>query len=103
MKFKIKKGDQVVVVHGRDKGIKGKVIKVLRDRTSVVVEGVHQVKRHIRPSAEHPEGVINKLLPIHISNVAMVDPITGLPTKVGYKFLEDGTKVRYAKRSGEII
>ncbi len=102
-KFKIKAGDKVVVIAGKDKGKVGKVLKVLPEQERVIVEGVRIVKKHLRPSAKHPEGgIIEKEAPIHISNVMLVDPRTGEPTRVGIKFV-DGKKVRYAKKSGEVI
>ena len=102
-KFKIKRDDEVVVRTGKDKGKTGSVIKVLRDADRVIVEGVNMVKRHTRPSQNQPGGIIEKEAPIHISNVAIADPKDGAPTRVGYRFLEDGRKVRFAKRSGEVI
>ena len=102
-KFKIKRGDAVVVRTGKDKGKTGSVIKVLRDADRVLVEGVNMVKRHTRPSQNQPGGIIEKEAPIHISNVALADPKDGAPTRVGYRFLADGRKVRFAKRSGEVI
>lgn len=102
-KFRIKKGDNVVVITGKNKGRKGSVLRVLREKRRVIVQGVNMVKRHAKPSAAGPGGIVDKEAPIHISNVALVDPKTGQPTRVGAKFLEDGRKVRYAKRSGEII
>jgi large subunit ribosomal protein L24 len=102
-KLKIKKGDKVVVTTGRDKGKKGEVLRVLREESRLVVQGVHMVKRHTRPSAGNPGGIVEKEGTIHISNVAHVDPKSGKPTRVGFKFLEDGRKVRVARRSGETI
>jgi large subunit ribosomal protein L24 len=102
-KFKIRKGDQVVVVSGRDRGKRGEVLRVLRDEDRLLVQGVNMIKRHQRPSAGHPGGIIDKEAPIHISNVAHIDPSSHQPTRVGYRFLEDGRKVRFAKRSGEVI
>jgi len=102
-KFKIKRGDQVVVTTGRDRGKRGEVLRVLRAEGRLVVQGVNMVKRHQRPSAGHPGGIIDKEAPIHISNVAHLDPASQQPTRVGYRFLEDGRKVRFAKRSGEVI
>ncbi|MEZ5666990.1 MAG: 50S ribosomal protein L24 [Alphaproteobacteria bacterium] len=102
-KFKIKKGDQVVVTTGRQQGAKGEVLRVDRDNRRVVVQGVNMVKRHQRPSAGNPGGIIEKEASLHISNVAIADPKTGQPTRVGLRTLEDGRKVRFAKRSGEII
>ncbi|ADU96241.1 50S ribosomal protein L24 [Thermovibrio ammonificans] len=102
-KFKIKAGDKVIVIAGKDKGKVGKVLKVLPEKERVIVEGVRIVKKHVRPSQTNPEGgIIEKEAPIHISNVMLVDPKTGEPTRVGIKFV-DGKKVRYAKKSGEII
>ena len=102
-KFKIKKGDRVVVVTGRDRGKQGEVLRVLRQEDRLLVQGVNVVKRHQRPAAGHPGGIIDKEAPIHISNVAHIDPAGNQATRVGYKFLEDGRKVRFAKRSGEVI
>ena len=102
-KFKIKKGDQVVVTTGREKGKRGEVLRVDRERRRVVITGVNMVKRHQRPTAGNPGGILDKEASLHISNVAIVDPRTNLPTRIGYKTLEDGRKVRVAKRSGEVI
>jgi len=102
-KFKLKRGDQVVVRTGRDKGKKGSVLRVLRGDDRVLVEGVNLIKRHTKPSQRQPGGIVEREASIHISNVALVDPKEGTATRVGYRFLEDGRKVRYAKRSGEII
>lgn len=102
-KFKIKKGDQVVVTTGRDRGKKGEVLRVDRERRRVLVSGVNMVKRHQRPTQGSPGGIIEKEALMHISNVAVQDPKTSLPTRVGLRTLEDGRKVRFAKRSGEII
>jgi large subunit ribosomal protein L24 len=102
-KFKIKKGDRVVVITGRDRGRQGEVLRVLRQEDRLVVQGVNMVKRHQRPSAGHPGGIVDKEASIHISNVAHIDPDSGKPTRVGYRMLDDGRKVRFARRSGEII
>ena len=102
-KLKIKKGDKVVVITGRDKGKSGEVKKVFRAENRVVVDGINMVKRHTSPSAGNAGGIVEKEASIHVSNVAYVDPKTDKPTRVGYKTLEDGRKVRFAKRSGEII
>ena len=102
-KFKIKKGDRVVVVTGKDKGKTGEVLRVLRDKDRVLVQGVNMVKRHTAPSQTNPGGIIDKEASLHISNVAHIDPKTSEPTRVGYKVLSDGRKVRFARRSGEII
>ena len=103
MKFKIKKGDKVVVITGRDKGKSGEVLRVLRDEGRVIVQGVNMIKRHTRQSPGQPGGIVEKEAAIHISNVAHIDPKSNEPTRVGYKRLEDGRKVRYAKRSGEVL
>jgi len=101
--FKIRKGDRVVVTTGREKGKRGEVIRVLRTERRAVVAGVNMVKRHTKPSAGNPGGIVEKEAAIHLSNLALQDPKDGRPTRVGYKFLEDGRKVRVAKRSGEVI
>lgn len=101
--MKIKKGDKVVVLTGRSKGKTGEVLKVFpRDRLAIV-QGVNMAKRHTRPSAGSGGGIVDKEATIDVSNLAHVDPKTDEPTRVGYKFLDDGRKVRYAKRSGEVI
>ena len=102
-KLKIRKGDRVVVVTGKDKGKKGEVLKVMPDENRVIVSGVSVVRRHQRQTATQEGGIISKEGPIHVSNVALEDPKDGSPTRVGYKFLKDGRKVRFAKRSGEVI
>tara|TARA_B100000586_G_scaffold245134_1_gene200445 strand:+ start:170 stop:493 length:324 start_codon:yes stop_codon:yes gene_type:complete len=102
-KSRIRKGDPVVVVTGRDRGKTGEVTKVLSKRNKVLVQGVSVVKRHTAPSASNPGGILEKEVPIDISNVSLVDPKDRKPTKIGYRFLEDGRKVRYAKRSGEVV
>jgi large subunit ribosomal protein L24 len=102
-KFKIKKGDRVIVITGRDKGKTGEVLRVIRDENRVLVQGVNLVKRHERQSPRSAGGIIEKEAPIHISNVAHIDPASNKPTRVGYRFLEDGRKVRFARRSGETI
>jgi large subunit ribosomal protein L24 len=102
-KLKIKKGDKVVVITGRDKGKVGEVKKVMPTENRVIVDGVNMIKRHTRPSAGNPGGIVEKEASIHVSNVAYVDPKTDKPTRIGYKTLEDGRKVRVARRSGEVI
>jgi large subunit ribosomal protein L24 len=102
-KMKIKKGDEVVVITGRDKGKRGSVLRVYRDKRRVLVQGVNTVKRHTRPRPGQPSGIVEKEVPIHVSNVAAIDPKTNEPTRVGYKIIEGGRKVRFARRSGEII
>jgi len=104
MAAKIKKGDHVIVLSGKDKGKKGAVLKVIPSEQRVVVAGVHIVKRHVRPSQIDPEGGIKTFeAPIHISNVAALDPKSGQPTRVGFKTLKDGKKVRVARKSGELL
>jgi large subunit ribosomal protein L24 len=102
-KLKIKKGDHVVVITGKDKGKKGEVLKVLPEKNRAIVSGVAVVKRHQRQTASQEGGIVSKEAPIHISNLALEDPKDGKPTRVGYKFLKDGRKVRFARRSGEVI
>ena len=102
-KFKIRKGDKVIVITGRDKGKSGEVLRVLRDVERVVVQGVNMVKRHTRPAAGQTGGIVEKEAAIHISNVAHIDPKSNKPTRVGYKVLGDGRKVRFARRSGEVL
>jgi len=103
MAAKIKTKDKVVVLSGKDKGKTGEVVKVLPKEERVVVAGVNVVKKHTRPSARSQGGIVEIEAPIHVSNVAHVDPKDGKPTRVGFKVLEDGRKVRVAKRSGETI
>jgi large subunit ribosomal protein L24 len=100
MAAKIKKGDTVVVIAGRDKGRSGEVIEVRRDEARALVRGVNIVKRHQRQSAQQEGGIISKELPVHLSNIAIADPKDGKPTRVGFKVGTDGRKVRVAKRSG---
>ena len=102
-KLKIKKGDHVVVVTGKDKGKKGEVLKVMPDENRAIVKGVAMIRRHQKQTAAQEGGIIAKEAAIHISNLAVEDPKDGKPTRVGYKFLKDGRKVRFAKRSGETI
>lgn len=103
MAAKIKKGDKVVVLIGRDKGRTGEVIQVQPKEERALVRGVNMVKRHQRQTANQEGGIISKEAPIHLSNIAIADPKDGKPTRVGFEVLEDGTKVRVAKRSGERI
>jgi large subunit ribosomal protein L24 len=102
-KLKIKKGDNVVVITGRDRGKTGEVLRVLPARSRVIVQGVNVVKRHTRPRMGDPGGIVEKELAIHISNIAHIDPSSSKPTRIGYKRLDDGRKVRFARRSGEVI
>ncbi len=102
-KLKIKKGDHVVVITGKDKGKKGEVLKVMPEENRAIVKGVAMIRRHQRQTAQQEGGIIAKEAAIHISNLAVEDPKDGKPTRVGYKFLKDGRKVRFARRSGEVI
>lgn len=103
MAAKIKKGDKVVVITGRDKGKTGEVLQVLPEAERVVVQGINLVKRHTRPSMASQGGIITKEAPIHRSNIALADPKDGKATRVGFTQLKDGSKVRVAKRSGETV
>ncbi len=102
-KLKIKKGDRVIVTAGRDKGKTGEVVKVLIKDNRVLVQGINMVKRHQRPTQATGGGIVEMEASIHISNLSHIDPKDDKPTRVGYRVLEDGRKVRYAKRSGEVI
>ena len=102
-KMKIKKGDNVVVITGRDKGKAGEVLRVLPAERRLIVQGVHVARRHTKPRMGDPGGIVDKELTIHVSNVAHIDPQSGKPTRVGYKTLDNGRKVRVARRSGEVI
>jgi large subunit ribosomal protein L24 len=101
--FKIKKGDQVVVLTGRDKGKRGEVVRVMPKDSRALVRGVNMVRRHQKQSASQEAGIISKEAGINLSNLGLQDPKDGKPTRVGFKFLADGKKVRFAKRSGEVI
>jgi len=103
MAAKIRKGDKVVVLSGRDRGRTGEVIEVRPDDNRALVRGVNMVKRHQRQTAQQEGGIISKELPVHLSNIALADPKDGKPTRVGFKVLDGGKKVRIAKRSGEQI
>jgi large subunit ribosomal protein L24 len=103
MAAKIKKGDKVVVLAGRSKGRTGEVIRVMPKEKRALVSGVNIVRRHQRQTASQEGGVISKEASIDLSNVALADPKDGKPTRVGFKILDDGRKVRFAKRSGEQI
>jgi len=99
----IRKGDRVVVTAGRDKGKKGEVLKVFPKDDRALVQGVNVVKRHQRQTQTQQGGIVNKEASIHLSNLAHVDPKSGKATRVGFKTLNDGRKVRFAKKSGEVI
>ena len=103
MAAKIKKGDRVVILTGKDKGREGSVLRVMPKDERVVVEGLNMVQRHTRPTQADPQGGIKpKEAPLHVSNVALVDPKSGGPTRVGFR-IADGKKVRFAKKSGEVL
>ena len=101
-KTRIKKGDNIKIISGEHKGSEGKVVKILKEKNKLVVEGINIVKKHLKPNSQNPKGGIKEVeSPIHISNVILLTP-NGEPTKVGFK-LEDGKKVRYAKKTDEIL
>lgn len=102
-KFKIKEGDEVIVNTGRDKGKQGKVLKVLKEKDRLVVQGVNLVKRHEKPSATSAGGINQKESTIHVSNVSVVDPKDNKGTKIGFKTLDNGEKVCVSRRTGEVI
>ena len=102
MKLKVKKGDKVVVITGRDKGKSGEILKVLREENRVIVQGVNLAQRHQKQSMQQEGGIVQKELTIHVSNVALIDPKTEKPTRVGYK-MDGERKVRVARRSGEAL
>ena len=102
-KLKIKKGDNVVVISGRDKGRRGEVLRVMPAEGRLIVQGVHVARRHTKQRLGEPGGIVDKELTIHVSNVAHIDPQSGKPTRVGYRTLDDGRKVRVARRSGEML
>ena len=101
--LKIKKGDHVIVVTGRDKGKHGEVVEMLPRENRAIVRGVNVVRRHQKQTASQEGGIDSKEASIHLSNLALEDPKDDKPTRIGFKFLEDGKKVRFAKRSGEVI
>jgi len=103
MGVKIKKGDRVIVTTGRDKGKKGEVLKVFPSESRALVSGVNVVKRHQRQTQTQQGGIVSKESTIHLSNLAHVDPKSGNASRVGFKLLKDGRKVRFAKKSGEVI
>ena len=102
-KLKIKKDDNVVIISGRDKGKQGKVLRVFPTEARAIVQGVHIARRHTKPRMGDPGGIVEKEATIHISNLAHIDPQTNKPTRIGYRLLNDGRKVRVARRSGEVI
>lgn len=103
-KLKIKKGDQVMVITGESKGQKGRVLGVNRDKDRVLVEGINLVSKHTKPNAKAPQGgIVKKEAPVHISNLLVIDPASGKPSRVGRKLNEKNKLVRYSKKSGEEI
>jgi large subunit ribosomal protein L24 len=101
---RIRKGDKVVVIAGKDKAKSGEVLAVYPKDNRVLIQGVNVIKRHTKPGAAYPEGgIIEREAPVHESNVQLIDPKTGQPTRIGFRVLQDGSKVRYAKKSGEVI
>lgn len=103
-KLNIKKGDTVQVISGEDVGKKGRVLEIIRKTDRAIVEGVNIIKKHTKPNTEHPNGgIVEKEAPIHISNLMLVDPKTGKPTRIGRRLNEEGKLVRYSKKSGEEI
>ena len=103
MAAKIRKGDTVVVITGRDKGKSGEVIRMLPTESRAVVRGVNIARRHQKQTAREQGGIITKEMPIHISNIALANPGDGKPTRVGFRQAPDGRKVRFAKRSGDLV
>ena len=103
MAAKYKKGDRVQVIAGKDKGKQGEILLILRAKERAVVRGVNVARRHTKASQTSPGGIVDKELPIAVSNLTHVDPKDDKPSRVGFKFLDDGRKVRFAKRSGEAI
>ncbi len=103
MAAKIRKGDRVEVLAGKGKGLRGEVLKVFPGKSRAIVQGVNMIKRHTRPSQTQPGGIVEKEAPVHLSNLAHIDPKSDKITRVGFKTLDDGRKVRFAKGSGEVI
>ena len=102
-KIKIKKGDKVIVIAGKEKGKTGEISRVIYKTTRVVIQGLNMVTRHIKPSASNPDGTYTKEMSLHISNVALLDPVKNQPTRMGYKIDKNGKKVRYTKKTGTVI
>jgi len=103
-KLHIRKGDEVIVLAGDDRGRKGKVLKVLVTKQRALVEGVNMVSKSMKPSAKNPQGgIVKQEAPIHVSNLSLIDPKSGKATRIGMKKTDDGKKVRVAKKSGEVI
>ena len=102
-KYKLKKGDKVIVLSGKDKGKRGEILEMKLAEGKAVVQGVNMVKKHAKPSQVDPGGIKEFEKPIHISNLAIEDPKDGTATKIGFKIMDDGKKVRIARKSGEMI
>ena len=103
-KIHIRKGDTAIVIAGNDQGKKGKVLEVIKEKNRAIIEGANMITRHVKPSANNPEGGIEKTeAPIHISNIMVVDPSSGDPTKIGRKLNDQGKLQRFSKKSGELI
>ncbi|GCD79643.1 50S ribosomal protein L24 [Schleiferia thermophila] len=104
VKFHIKKGDKVKVIAGDEKGAEGEVLRIIRDKNRAVVKGINMVKKHVKPTAQNPEGrIVEMEAPIHISNLMLIDPKTGQPTRIARKRDENGNPIRISKKSNEII
>ena len=103
MAAKIRRGDRVQVLAGRDKGKRGDVLKVMPKERKAVVQGVNMVRKHQRQTAQQEGGIVSKEASIDLSNLALIDPKDDVPTRVGFKFLKDGRKVRVSRRTGEVI
>ena len=103
MAFKIKKGDKVIVISGKNKGSTGEVLKIIPEKNRVMVRGINLVKKHTKPTQNDPGGIKEKESSINISNVAFLEESKNKPTRIGFKFLEDGRKVRFSKLTGEVI
>ncbi len=103
-KLHIKKGDTVIVITGDNQGSKGRVLEVIRKTEKAIVEGVNLIKKHTKPNTEYPQGgIVEKEAPVHISNLMLIDPKSGKPTRIGRRLSENGKLVRYSKKSGEEI
>lgn len=103
-KLHIRKGDTAIVIAGNDKGNKGKVLEVIKEKNRAIIEGVNMITKHVKPSANNPEGGIEKTeAPIHISNIMLVEPSNGEPTRIGRKLNEEGKSQRFSKKTGELI
>ena len=105
MKLSVKKNDEVLVIGGRDRGKRGRVLRVVPEKNRVVVEGVNMIKRHTRPNPQRniKGGIVERESAIHASNVMLVDPDSGKPTRVGHRTLEDGRRVRVSRRGGTVL